>query len=188
MSAIPDFVEKFDSRRMRAPSGFLDFIMTHSLIVNAEPALTEIDFDLDETLFRYERDAPADKLVASWRPETLQLLGALRLRGFVKINVLSSKSQKEIDAAMDIFGQQFGVENAATAFDALMTTRDYHELGNKHEAFPVVARQAAAQGRQVIFVDDARLSFDQAPFGFIYVPREMQYYGNGEKYTADLPA
>ena len=188
MSESPLSLNAQGSHEPGSTTTFSLFILTHPVITNSEPTITEVDFDLDETLFKYHRDAPTGKLVANWRSGTPELIEGLRQMGFVKINVLSSKSQVEIQAAMDIYRLQFGDENAAKAFDNTMATRDYDELGNKYEALPEVARQAANQGRHVVFVDDSNLSFDDdAPFGFINVPPDMQYRGdNSELYTVDL--
>ncbi len=172
-------------------SDFLNFLLNHQVIKDADPTNTDLNFDLDETLFRYDRKAMRNgQYLGSWRDDTPEILSALRQLGFKKINVLSSKSMAEIHATMGIYAQQFGPEAASEAFDDLMTTRDYDErhVGWKIEAVPEVARLAAERGRRIIYVDDSPLGFEDNPdFGFINLPRELHYHGGDAKlYTEEI--
>ncbi len=124
-------------------------------------------------------------LAGSWRADIPQTLRELQSRGFGTA-ILSSAQIGYIQAALDIYAQQFS-EDPTELFDEVLITRDFDEFGNKYKAFPAVAEAVIESDRQAIFVDDAKLVFDgTTKFVFVYLPSGMQYRG-GDSATFEAP-
>jgi hypothetical protein len=176
------------------PPTLLEFLDTQPAIRDADPATTELYFDLDETMFRQYYDPVRghikDMLIGNWRPDMLDALRGLHERGFQQIHVLSSAHTRYIAKALEIFDAQFG-EDPAEFFGKRLSTRDLPDvyLGNKAEAINAVSEEAKARGARAVFIDDARLSFgdpfmydqdDQADKGFDFIRIEDEQYFRGE--------
>ena len=154
---------------------FLNFLLSHSGFQGITPAATIVYFDLDETMFK-RTGTSGSTLIGRWRQDMPQTLDDLRQRGF-GTSILSSANHEYINAALEIYRQQF-IADPNEAFDDSLSTRDFDKLGGKHQALTAVAELSSSQGKYAIFVDDATLHFEgDASFGFVNVPKDMQYKG-----------
>jgi len=179
----------------------LEFLDAQPAIRDANPATTELYFDLDETMFRQYYDPVRghikDMLIGNWRPDMLDALRGLRERGFQQIHILSSAQSRYIEKALEIFEAQFG-EDPAEFFGQRLSTRDLPDvrLASKAEAIGVVSEEAKGRGARAVFIDDARLSFsdpfeydqDDKGFDYIQIDHEQYFRGKGaELYQIEMP-
>lgn len=180
-------------------SPFLEFLLAQPAIQAANPEETDIFMDLDETMFRRDRghhgQGTGDQLIGSWRPDILVAVQGLRHEGF-RLNILSSATTDYIQAALQIFEQQFA-EDPKDLFNKLLSSRDYDHFeevfyGFKSEVVPLVAQEiTASEKRHAIFVDDDPLDIqlEGVPgFDIVIVPRNMRYrIDDAPTYGAPLP-
>jgi hypothetical protein len=163
-------------------SPFASFLLDHPELADANPEETDIFWDLDETMFSRTRGeygkASKTHLTGSWRPDMPQLLAEMQRRGFRSMHILSSADLPYINAALDIFRQQFS-KDPTEYFDRLGTTGHYG--GTKLGACYDEASHSSTQGRRAVFIDDSPIPFEQRDaelLGYVRIDRDMRYGGD----------
>jgi hypothetical protein len=159
-------------------SPFLNFLLTELDQRGAIPEKTGLYLDLDETMFRNQK-VTEEGLDGTWRPDMPDTIDGLRRRTY-GIHLLSSATHTYIDAALDIYTQQFG-RPGPEQFDSVSSVRDYNEDADKSIGHPLHATEVRATGTEPLYIDDAALAFNDPTIQHIHVPSELQYWQRPEK-------
>jgi hypothetical protein len=180
MLPLPPVERRADGHELQ-PTPLLDYLLDQPAIRDADPAITDVYFDLDETMFRRAWDEQGrqnkELLVGCWRPEMPHTLRALLDRGF-SCHILSSDDLPYIGAALTIFAEQFG-QDPSDFFGETLSAQGTSFLIFKDNACLEIAERRSADERRAVFVDDAALAFGERPeFDYIRLPSDLTYRGD----------